>query len=164
MQGWENKSKEEINLIHNKANETLRRKYELGELKGSFAGKHHSEETKEKIRSKALDLISNKFGKIQANFSVKACKYIDKLNKENNWKLQHALNGGEVRIGNYWVDGYDKINKIIFEYDERKHYISGTNILKQKDINRQNKILSLLGDDWTLYRYNENLNIFYKVQ
>ena len=86
------------------------------------------------------------------------------LNKENNWKLQHALNGGEVRIGNYWVDGYDKINKIIFEYDERKHYISGTNILKQKDINRQNKILSLLGDDWTLYRYNENLNIFYKVQ
>lgn len=164
MQGWNSKSKEEINLIHNKVNETLRRKYELGELKGSFAGKHHSEETKEKIRSKALDLISNKFGKIQANFSVKACKYIDKLNKENNWKLQHALNGGEVRIGNYWVDGYDKINKIIFEYDERKHYISCTNILKQKDINRQNKILSLLGDDWTLYRYNENLNIFYKVQ
>lgn len=79
-------------------------------------------------------------------------------------ELQHALNGGEVRIGNYWVDGYDKINKIIFEYDERKHYITGTNILKQKDINRQNKILSLLGDDWTLYRYNENLNIFYKVQ
>ena len=48
MQGWQNKSKEEINLIHNKANETLRRKYELGELKGSFVGKHHSEETKEK--------------------------------------------------------------------------------------------------------------------
>lgn len=113
MQGWQNKSKEEINSIHNKANETLRRKYELGELKGSFVGKHHSEETKEKIRSKVLDLISNKFGKIQANFSVKACKYIDKLNKENNWKLQHALNGGEVRIGNYLVDGYDKINKII---------------------------------------------------
>ena len=163
MQGWKNKSKEEINSIHEKSNITLRRKYENGELKGSFVGRQHSEETKEKIRTKALDLISNKFGKIQANFSIKACEYIDKLNKKNNWKLQHALNGGEIRIGNYWVDGYDETNKIIFEYDERKHYIAGTNNLKQKDINRQNKILSLLGDSWTLYRYNENLNIFYKV-
>ena len=110
-----------------------------------------------------VQLIYNVPG-FRARYNKNACKFIDNLNITNHWNLQHAENGGELEVCGYYLDGYDKINKIIFEYDERKHYIAGTNNLKQKDINRQNKILSLLGDSWTLYRYSENLNIFYKVQ
>ena len=51
--------------------------------------------------------------------------------------MQHALNGGEVRIGNYWVDGYDKENKIIFEYDE--DYISSMSKLIYLLSNSSNK-------------------------
>lgn len=163
MIGWENKTKEEINLIHKKAEKTLNKRYKLGEINGSFKGRHHTEETKEIIRTKALSRIDNKYGGIRCNFSKNACNYIDQLNTNNNWNLQHALNGGEIRIGNYWVDGYDRKNKIIFEYDEAKHYIHDTNLLKEKDVLRQNKILDILGDGWKLYRYNERLNILYKV-
>lgn len=164
MVGWENKTKEDIQTIHNKIGKILVDKYKNGTLKGSFLGRKHTEETKERIRTKALDLISNKYGGIQANFSTKACSYIDKLNIEKNWNLQHALNGGEKRIGNYWVDGYDEYNKIVFEYDEPKHYISGTNNLKEKDIYRQNKIFTILGSEWSFYRYNEKLNLLYRVE
>lgn len=164
MCGWSNKTKEEISLIHKKSEKTLNNLYKKGKIQGSFKGRHHKEETKEKLRKAALDNISNKYGGIQANFSSKACDYIDRLNKANNWNLQHALNGGEKRIGNYFVDGYDKQNKIIFEYDERKHYLDvETNKLREKDEIRQNKILNILGSEWKFYRYNEKKDILYLI-
>lgn len=164
MIGWDNKSVEELNKIHKKSGKTLSENITNGIIKSYWKGKKHTEASKEKIRKAALENISNKFGGIQANFSVKACKYIDNLNKSNNWNLRHALNGGEVRIGNYFVDGYDEKLKIIFEYDEQKHYKDYiNNVLKEKDVLRQNKILEILGGGWSFYRYNEKIDKFYKI-
>ena len=164
MNGWGNKTKDELDTIHKKSGKTLSDNIKSGITSAAWTNKHHSEDTKEKLRSAALENISNKFGGIQANFSVKACNYIDKLNIIKKWNLQHALSGGEMRIGNYFVDGYDPINKIIFEYDEKKHYYDvDKNILKERDIKRQNKILEILGNEWHLYRYNEKIDFLYKV-
>lgn len=164
MIGWDNKSVEELNDIRIKVNLSRRNNLLNGITIHNWHNKKHTEETKEKIRKAALENISNKFGGIQANFSVKACEYIDNLNKSNNWNLQHALNGGEVRIGNYFVDGYDEKLKIIFEYDEQKHYKDYiNNVLKEKDVLRQNKILGILGEGWSFYRYNEKIDKFYKI-
>jgi hypothetical protein len=41
-----------------------------------------------------------------ANFNPKACEYIDRLNEKMGWHLQHALNGGKVTVGPYFLDGY----------------------------------------------------------
>ena len=30
--------------------------------------------------------------------------------------IQHAVNGGEVKIGEYFVDGYDQVSKTVYEY------------------------------------------------
>jgi len=55
--------------------------------------------------------------------------------------IQHAENGGEYHIKElgYWVDGYDKENNIIYEYDE-KHHFNYDGTLRYKDIQRQKEI------------------------
>lgn len=84
--------------------------------------KLHSENTKLKIRLSIIEDLRKKgvkFGCVGAsNFNSKACQFIDRLNQEKGWNLQHALNGGEVQLYGYFVDGYDKKRNIIFEYDE----------------------------------------------
>lgn len=76
--------------------------------------------------------------------------------------MQHAENGGEVCIGGYFLDGYDKDLNIAFEYDEPRHYIDiKGNVLKEKDINRMNYIIQKIG--CRFFRYNENIDLFYEV-
>lgn len=78
------------------------------------------------------------------------------------WNLQHALNGGEIEIDGYWLDGYDKEKNIVFEFDEPYHYIDWkNNILREKDIDRQNYIINKLHCEF--YRYNQRKDYFYKV-
>lgn len=79
------------------------------------------------------------------NYNSSACKYFDKLNQQNGWNLQHAMNGGEFYIKEfgYWVDAYDKERNIVVEYDEPTHY-KRDGSLKQKDIKRMDEIKQLL--------------------
>lgn len=77
------------------------------------------------------------------NFNPKACEYFDKLMKENGTNIQHALNGGEFGIPElgYFVDGYDKENNIVYEYDENYHK---TTKQQEKDKIREEKIKKFL--------------------
>ena len=87
------------------------------------------------------------------SYNQNACKYFDKLNKENKWKLQHAMNGGEIICIGYSLDAYDKNKNIVVEYDERKHYTGGK--LKIKDVDRMNRIKKHL--QCRFFRYNEKI-------
>ena len=75
----------------------------------------------------------------------------------NDWNLQHALNGGEILICGYSLDGYDKNRNIVFEYDENRnnHFDSNGN-LKLKDIKRMNTVIKSL--QCRFLRYNEKIN------
>ena len=162
MVGWENKSEEEITEIYNKGGNTRKIKYNNGELVPGFLGKHHTEETKEKQRIGMLKNICFKFGNVRANYSQKACDYIDKLNSIKHWHLKHALNDGEKFVAGYFLDGYDEQLNIAFEYDEKKHYKDvNNNILTDKDLIRQNNIINKL--HCSFFRYNETLDKLYKV-
>lgn len=157
---WEGKTEEEIKEIKLKAGRTLSQKYKNGELQPSFKGKHHTKEHKQRLREWQNERIKEFGG--GANFSEKACEYIDYLNEKNGWNLQHALNGGEITCLGYWLDGYDKDLNIVFEYDEPKHYKDKeNNILRDKDIERQNEIIENL--HCKFYRYNEYLDLLYEV-
>lgn len=132
-----------------------------------FYGKSFSEKTIYKMRLKAIENLRKKGIKMgykgAGNYNSKACEYIDKLNKENGWNLQHALNGGEVEIYGYFVDGYDKEKNIIFEYDELGH---NTQKRKLKDIIRQNNIISYLKENninVNFWRYDEKNNNLYNI-
>lgn len=73
-------------------------------------------------------------------FNKNACHIFDKISKNKNIHIQHAINGGEFYIKElgFWLDGYDEINNIVYEYDEKHHFINGQ--LRETDINRQKEI------------------------
>ena len=56
--------------------------------------------------------------------------------KKNGYVFQHAMNGGEVCIDGYFLDGLDEEKKTIIEIDEKHHFDINGN-LKPKDIKRQ---------------------------
>ena len=163
MCGWDNKSKDELKEIHEKSTKTYKYKLDSGEITPSFKNRKHLDETKEKTRQSTIKYLKTLIPGFRARYNKDACKYIDLLNIKNDWDLIHAENGGEKFICGYFVDGYDEERNIVFEYDEPRHYIDPyNNILKQKDIDRQNYIISNTGCEF--YRYNEKIDLLYKIE
>jgi len=161
MSGWEQKTDDDIKECHIKSGKTHRERIESGEVKLHWVGKSHTEETKNKIRKSTADyFIKHLSGK--PHYNKVACLFIDNLNEKYDLKLIHAENGGEKCVSGYFVDGYDEEKNIVFEYDEKSHYKDVyNNILKQKDINRQNIIIQELG--CRFIRYNETIDLLYEV-
>ena len=64
---------------------------------------------------KQIGVISSR-DPIQRRFSMKAIRWLQSIAKEQNISIQHAKNGGEYKVGNYSVDGYDKESNTIYEF------------------------------------------------
>ena len=93
--------------------------------------------------------INNKIGLgdwCVPNFNKNACFLFDKISQEKNINIKHALNGGEFQIKElgYWVDGYDEINNIVYEFYENSHF---TKSKMKKDLCRENEIKQFLKCD-----------------
>lgn len=144
-----------------KQGQTYKKHYTEGKFKIWNDGKKETSEHRAKIAEgtkRYLDSHGKLFG---ARFSETACSYIDKLNEQNHWHLQHALNGGEITCGPYYLDGYDKELNIAFEYDEPAHYSNVTkNQLNERDEIRMKFIKEKL--NCRFFRYNEKLNLLYE--
>lgn len=127
-------------------------------------GRKHTLETKRKQREGLIRYKQTLYNtNIFANYNKAGCEFINQLNENNGWNLQHAENGGEIQVAGYFLDGYDKELNIAFEYDEPKHYEDvENNILKQRDIERQNYIIEKL--HCRFFRYNEKLDLLYEVK
>lgn len=117
----------------------------------------YGEAFKQKCRENKLKQISKQG--VQRTYNPTACKFIDDLNKNRGWKLQHAMNGGEINVSGYSLDGYDKNKNIIFEYDEPKHLLTS---VKDKDIIRQNRLINQLNPT-EFWRYDEKHDNLYNV-
>lgn len=152
------RTKEELVKLLELANATRKKKIESGEI--IYKSHKHTRETKEKLR--LISIKKHEELGYSANYSKKACQYIDKLNNLYGWNLQHALNGGEIIVKGYYLDGYDTKLNIVFEYDEKDHYTDVNNsILRVKDQERQYIIMKHLG--CRLFRYNETIDKLYEV-
>jgi len=95
-----------------------------------------------------------------ANYNPRACSFIDNLNGLLGLSFQHALNGGEIELYGYFVDGYDKDHNVIFEYDESSHNWAEE---KRKDLIRQSNLLSKIKPSLFL-RYNESEETLYDAE
>ena len=163
MSGWENKTEEEKAAIHKKSGKTHSKNLRCGITKNHWVGKKHTDLSKEHHREAAIKVRERLIPGCRAAYNEKACEYIDKLNEENNWHLQHALNGGEVKKFGFYLDGYDEALNIVFEYDEPKHYLDvEKNILKESDIKRQTYIINHL--KCRFFRYNEKMKLLYEIK
>ena len=111
-----------------------------------WLGKERNDKDKTKMRLSAIKRIQEKLidnNQIFPNYNKNSIFYLDKYANENNYKIQHAENGGEFHIKElgYWVDGYDSEKNIVIEFDEKHH-----NKKRQidKDMYRQNQIINHL--------------------
>jgi very-short-patch-repair endonuclease len=103
----------------------IKQKY-LKTHKNNMFGKHHTEESKRKIRIKALKRIKE----IGFHEGKNERKILNRIEKENGIKLHR-----QYPIIGYSIDGYDKKNNIAYEVDEKHHK---NNIKKDKE--RENNI------------------------
>jgi len=92
------------------------------------------------------------------------CQIMDGLN-ELGYKFLHGKNGGEYFVnycGGYFLDGFDRENGVIFEYDEPHHKQS-----KNEDVKRQNYILQYFRLFEFLpvnfFRYDESTDKLYEI-
>lgn len=108
-------------------------------------GRKTSNRLKRLFRKQMVERLLKTHTNFHPSYNVNACKYFDQLNKKNECNIQHALNGGEYFIKelSYWLDGYDKENNIVYEWDERRHF-NKDGTLKDKDVLRENEIKNFL--------------------
>lgn len=142
----------------NKIDRSFQRTAEYRQMMSKLCtGRKHSEKTKEKLRNYKLEQIEQKGTKI--NFNSNACEFIHEFGKKYGYNFQHALNGGEVVVYGYSLDGYDKEKNIVFEYDEPKHNILS---VKSKDKIREKRIIEKFNPNMFI-RYNEQFKKFHDV-
>jgi hypothetical protein len=118
-------------------------------------GNKHSVETKTKMRLAAVEQILKKRRPgFTPNYNKKACKYFNHLMIHDGINIQHAENGGEFFIKElgYWVDGYDKHNNVVYEFDEKSHQLGNK---PAKDAERQALIEQHLGCKFIRIKYNQ---------
>ena len=129
--------KKKYDAMHRRSGKTIKRKLKTGEIVHPWHGKHHSEETKRKIRQSTIKYLVNVVGS-RPRYNKSAICMLEQIAKEHGWNIQHAENGGEFYTGiGYFVDAYDKEKNVVLEYDEKHHYEDvENNILKEKDLKR----------------------------
>ena len=97
-----------------------------------------------KTRLATLNRIENNIKngfQISPNYNKNACEIFDEISLKENISIQHAMNLGEYYIKElgYWIDGYDKENNVVYEFDEKYHF-NKDGYLKEKDLKRQKEI------------------------
>lgn len=104
-------------------------------------GRRCSDENKKRFRILMIERLRATNKSFHPGYNKEACYYFDKIMELTKTNIQHALNDGEFCIEElgYWVDGYDKENNIVYEFDEKRHYDIYGN-LKEKDKVREFEI------------------------
>lgn len=92
-------------------------------------------------------------------YNPKACEIIDEYGLKEGYNFQHALNGGEFRFKDIkvWVDGYDKENNVVIEYNEKHHYLPKMILL---DKIRRELIMKHLKCKFIIINYKNEIKIY----
>jgi len=125
------------------------------DYKRNQLGKPHTEETKRKMRLSTLEYLKQQSGQAVPRYNRDSIKYIEEYGRIHNLHFMHAENGGEYFVSGlgYFLDGYDPINNVAIEFDE-KHHFDSNGQLKPSDIQRQQQIVELLQCKFIRIKYD----------
>lgn len=160
---WNKGLTKETNSIVEQRAETWKKNLADGKFKPTWADRKQSEETKTKIRKSTIAYLKECDPNWRARYNKSSIPIIERIGQENGWCFQHAENGGEFETqSGYFLDAYDPVKNVVLEFDEAKHYKDAKkNLLVEKDIARQNKIIEELQCEF--YRYNSVTNTLWKI-
>ena len=126
-------------------------------LKEKRKSNSYGESFKQKCRENKLKQIKSQG--VSRTYNPMACEFIDMLNDKFGLKFRHALNGGEVQICGYSLDGYDTEKNIVFEYDEPKHSVK---YHKTRDKIREERLVQEIRPS-AFWRYDEKRKMLYNT-
>jgi len=117
-------------------------------------GRRCSDKNRKKFRLLMIERLKATNTDFHPGYNKRACLFFDQLMVLTGSTIRHALNGGELNIEElgYWVDGYDKENNIVYEYDEKRHYDIYGN-LKEKDRIKEKEIKKYLNCSFQRVNY-----------
>lgn len=147
MNGWKNKSDDEIKNIHKKTGLTLKEKYNNNELKHPWKNRKHNNLTKEKISIGRTNYLENhstttkwyeisngeKLIKVQGTWEKNLGEWL--TNNQIKWDRHKILFDGHRR---YTPDFY--LTEFNF-YIEVKGFMKDTDIIKMKKVIEEKKII-----------------------
>jgi hypothetical protein len=109
-------------------------------------GRKCTEENRKKFRLQMIERLQATHKNFHPGYNKHACEFFNKIMQKTKTNIQHALNGGEFYIKElgYWVDGYDKENNIIYEFDEKRINYDIRGDYKEKDKIKQKEITEFL--------------------
>lgn len=121
-------------------NEVSKSKSLPGKLNGNYKRPKRPEEIK-RMKESAIKRVIEQGTYVAYNPS--SIPIIERFGKKNGYSFQHAENGGEYQVPNttFFVDGYDKENNVVIEYDEKYHLSENQ---RKKDQQRQDMIGQIL--------------------
>lgn len=148
MQGWNKFTDEDKKRFAKTAGKTISKRIKNGELKGSFTGKTHSEETKEKMRKARVEYLSD--GKQHGAFDKSKKTYLE--NWFDNFLIENDLYSKynikyNYSVYPYFLDFAFIDLKLDVEVDGSYHYIYEENIPRDQ---KRNKTLEDAG--WRVFR------------
>lgn len=111
-------------------------------------GKIQTKKTKQKMRISSIEYIKNIRGDISPNIGLHEKQILDEIQNIIGFSIKRAF-----YINGYFLDGYCQELNIAFEIDEEHHYKN--NILRQKDIEKQNNIMKALNCDFIRIRVKD---------
>ena len=124
----------------------------LGDKNPMYGGYGFTDEHKLKLRLASIRAIEARRGQVMPNYNPSSIPIIEQKAKELGiTDLQHAENGGEYHIKElgYWVDGYSKEKNIVIEYYEPFH-----NKTVERDERRETEITEHLGCKFLIIKDN----------
>lgn len=122
-------------------------------------------EVKEAHRKVYVDMMNKKRYPGGQFYNKIACEFMDEWGTKNGYNFEHAVNGKELKVAAYWVDGYDKEKNAVFEYDEPHHYFKRKGLrLKNRDLIRMKRIQEELKCDFIRYNELTKTICYHKIQ
>ena len=107
-------------------------------------GKHHSDETKQKMRISTIKYIENSKGPLRTRIGRQETQLLDLQEQKDSCNIQRQY---QIKTLGYIVDGYCHETNTIYEVYEPWH-----NKKIQKDLQRQNEICNELSCNFVILR------------
>lgn len=142
------------------ANEKLEQFKQLQRENNTGRKVQFSKQALQNMRDGAIERMKRQGG-LFISYNPKSISIIEEYGLKHDYEFQHAENGGEVQICGYFVDGYDKKNNVVIEYDE-KHHFTKNGQLTQRDYIRQQNIIDTLQCKFIRISYTNEITIYEK--
>jgi hypothetical protein len=127
-------------------------------LKKVWDNPNFKERASDRARESSIKRLE-RIGVSFPSYNPASIAFIENFAAGLNEHVQHAENGGELRVSGYWLDGYIPVKNIAIEYDE-SHHFKKSGELSERDVRRMKRIHKEIGCTFVRIKHNGAITIY----